>query len=122
MRVTFVGEDGRHLYAEDRRATALVWFGGDAPIAQSRTVVLETVYTPETTGEIQLGFAGANAGRLFLDGALVLDDTPVLAGTDLGAAFLNPPSLTVAVRTEAGREIAVRAEFTRNDEAGIPAR
>ncbi len=120
MRVTFVGEDGRHLYAEDRRATALVWFGGDAPIAQSRTVVLETVYTPETTGEIQLGFAGANAGRLFLDGALVLDDAPVLAGTDLGAAFLNPPSLTVAVRTEAGREIAVRAEFTRNDEAGIP--
>lgn len=120
MRVTFVGEDGRDLYAEDRRATALVWFGGDAPIAQSRTVVLETVYTPETTGEIQLGFAGANAGRLFLDGALVLDDAPVLAGTDLGAAFLNPPSLTVAVRTEAGREIAVRAEFTRNDEAGIP--
>lgn len=120
MRVTFVGEDGRDLYAEDRRATALVWFGGDAPIAQSRTVVLETVYTPETTGEIQLGFAGANAGRLFLDGALVLDDAPVLAGTDLGAAFLNPPSLTVAVRTEAGREIAVRAEFTRSDEAGIP--
>lgn len=120
MRVTFVGEDGRDLYAEDRRATALVWFGGDAPIAQSRTVVLETVYTPETSGEIQLGFAGANAGRLFLDGALVLDDTPVLAGTDLGAAFLNPPSLTVAVRTEAGREIAVRAEFARNDEAGIP--
>lgn len=120
MRVTFVGEDGRDLYAEDRRATALVWFGGDAPIAQSRTVVLETVYTPETTGEIQLGFAGANAGRLFLDGALVLDDAPVLAGTDLGAAFLNPPSLTVAVRTEAGREIAVRAAFTRNDEAGIP--
>ncbi|WP_424711805.1 beta-glucosidase family protein [Microbacterium sp. SLBN-111] len=120
MRVTFVGEDGRDLYAEDRRATALVWFGGDAPIAQSRTVVLETVYTPETSGEIQLGFAGANAGRLFLDGALVLDDAPVLAGTDLGAAFLNPPSLTVAVRTEAGREIAVRAEFTRNDEAGIP--
>ncbi|MGL1278561.1 hypothetical protein ACSTJ6_23530, partial [Vibrio parahaemolyticus] len=34
MRVTFVGEDGRDLYAEDRRATALVWFGGDAPIAQ----------------------------------------------------------------------------------------
>jgi beta-glucosidase len=120
MRVTFVGEDGSDLFTEDRRATALVWFGGDAPIAQTRTVVLETVYTPETSGDVQLGFAGAHPGRLFVDGTLVLDDSPVLSGTDLGAAFLNPPSLTVAVRTEAGREIAVRAEFTRNDEGGIP--
>lgn len=118
MRVTFFGDDGE-LYAEDRRATALVWFGGDAPIAQSRTVVLETVYTPETTGEIALGFAGANPGRLYVDGTLVLDDSPVLAGTDLGAAFLNPPSLTAPVQVEAGREITVRAEFTRS-EAGIP--
>lgn len=118
MRVTFLGDDGE-LYAEDRRATALVWFGGDAPIAQSRTVVLETVYTPETTGDIALGFAGANPGRLFVDGTLVLDDSPVVDGTDLGAAFLNPPSLTAPVHVEAGREIAVRAEFDRA-EGGIP--
>lgn len=119
LRVTFVGDDDEELYAEDRRATALVWFGGDAPIARSRTVILETVYTPETTGVIHLGFAGADPGRLVVDGELVLDDSPVLSGTDLGAAFLNPPSLTAAVHVEAGREIAVRAEFDRGED-GIP--
>ncbi|MDT0181754.1 glycoside hydrolase family 3 C-terminal domain-containing protein [Microbacterium sp. ARD31] len=113
LRVGFFGADGAELFAEDRRATALVWFGGDAPIGASRTVVLETRYTPAESGEIQLGFAGANPGKLFVDGDLVLDDAPVLEGTDLGAAFLNPPSLTAAVRVEAGRAIAVRAEFTR---------
>ncbi|WP_230007183.1 glycoside hydrolase family 3 protein, partial [Microbacterium sp. Bi128] len=119
VRVSFLDADGRELFTEDRRATALVWFGGDAPIAASRTVVLETVYTPESTGEIQLGFAGANPGRLLVDGVVVLDDAPVLAGTDLGAAFLNPPSLTAAVRVEAGHEIVVRAEFDRSDDGAI---
>lgn len=120
LRVSLFGADGEELFTDDRRATALVWFGGDAPVADARRVVLETVYTPDATGTIQLGFAGADAGRLFVDDVLVLDDTPVLTGTDLGAAFLNPPSLTAAVEVEAGREIAVRAEFTRNDEGGIP--
>lgn len=119
VRVSFLDADGRELFTEDRRATALVWFGGDAPIARSRVVVFETVYTPESTGEIQLGFAGANPGRLLVDGVVVLDDAPVLEGTDLGAAFLNPPSLTAAVRVKAGHEIVVRAEFDRSDDGAI---
>lgn len=119
VRVGFFDADGTELFTEDRRATALVWFGGDAPIAASRTVVLETVYTPDATGTVQLGFAGAYPGRLLVDGELVLDDAPVLEGSDLGAAFLNPPSLTVAVDVEAGREISVRAEFDRADAGAI---
>ncbi len=113
MRVAFFDADGTELFAENRRATALVWFGGDAPIAASATVVFETLYTPTETGDIELGFAGANPGRLFVDERLVLDDAPVIEGTDLGAAFLNPPSITATVAVEAGRETAVRVEFTR---------
>lgn len=113
LRVAFFDADGTELFAENRRSTALVWFGGDAPIAASATVVFETVYTPEATGDIELGFAGANPGRLFVDGRLVLDDAPVIEGTDLGAAFLNPPSITATVTVEAGREIAIRVEFSR---------
>ncbi|QLD11432.1 glycoside hydrolase family 3 protein [Microbacterium oleivorans] len=119
VRVSFLGADGDELFAEDRRSTALVWFGGDAPIAQSATIVYETRLTPDTTGAIELGFAGANPGRLFVDGELVLDDAPVLTGTDLGAAFLNPPSLTVPVPVTAGTAIEVRVEFDREGSGAI---
>ena len=74
--------------------------------------MLHTTYTPDETGRILLGFAGANHGRLFVDGALVVDDKPVIEGTDLGAAFLNPPSLTAAIEATAGEPIDIRAEFT----------
>jgi beta-glucosidase len=114
LRVRFLDAAGTELFAEDRRASALVWFGGDAPIEASRTVVFETLYTPEQSGAVELGFAGANPARVFVDDELVLDDSPVLEGTDLGAAFLNPPSITATVQVEAGREIAVRAEFSRD--------
>nr|AGA60132.1 glycoside hydrolase [Microbacterium sp. Gsoil167] len=119
LRVSFLDADGTELFAEDRRATALVWFGGDAPIGASRTVVLSTRYTPTETTSIELGFAGANPGRIFVDGELVLDDTPVIEGTDLGAAFLNPPSVTTAVPVEAGRAIDIRAEFTRESRGAL---
>lgn len=119
LRVSFHDADGAELFAEDRRATALVWFGGDAPIGASRTIVLETRFTPSETGEIQLGFAGANPGRVYVDGELVLDDVPVIEGTDLGAAFLNPPSITAAVPVEAGRPIDVRAVFTRESRGAL---
>jgi len=115
LRVAFFDADGTELFAENRRSTALVWFGGDAPISASATVVYETVYTPAETGDIELGFAGANPGRLFVDGRLVLDDSPVIEGADLGAAFLNPPSITATVPVEAGRETALRVEFARAD-------
>ena len=119
LRVRFLDAAGTELFAEDRRASALVWFGGDAPIEASRTVVFETGYTPEQSGAIELGFAGANPARVFVDGELVLDDSPVLEGTDLGAAFLNPPSVTATVEVEAGREIAVRAEFSRDGSGAL---
>lgn len=113
VRVAFFDADGTELFAENRRSTALVWFGGDAPIVSTTTVVFDTLFTPAETGDIELGFAGANPGRLFVDGRLVLDDAPVIEGSDLGAAFLNPPSITATVAVEAGRETAVRVEFTR---------
>jgi beta-glucosidase len=113
VRVAFFDAEGTELFAENRRSTALVWFGGDAPIASTTTVVFETLFTPAETGDIELGFAGANPGRLFVDGRLVLDDAPVIEGSDLGAAFLNPPSVTATVAVEAGRETAIRVEFRR---------
>ena len=99
---TFVDADDVELFSEDRRSSALVWFGGDAPVSTADRLVLHTTYTPDETGRILLGFAGANHGRLFVDGVLLVDDKPVIEGTDLGAAFLNPPSLTAAIEATAG--------------------
>lgn len=117
VRVSWLDADGGTLFAEDRRSTALVWFGGDAPVATADRLVLETRYTPETDGEVLLGFAGASPGRVWVDGDLVIDDTPVIDGTDLGAAFLNPPSLTAAVSVGADVPRAVRAEFRLRESA-----
>jgi beta-glucosidase len=112
VRVSFLDADGAEIFHEDRRATALVWFGGDVPIAASSTIVLETVYTPEADDEVRLGFATSQRGRILVDGELLLDEQPVVTGTDLGAAFLNPPSATVIVPTRAGVPLAIRAEFS----------
>lgn len=120
VRVRFLDEDGAELFTEDRRSTALVWFGGDAPVAASARVELSTLYRPQESGEIQLGFAGAAPGRVYVDGELVLDESPVVTGTDLGAAFLNPPSSTTQVRVEKDRAIQLRAEFTTGDSSGGP--
>ncbi|KAA9107694.1 glycoside hydrolase family 3 protein [Microbacterium rhizomatis] len=110
-RVEFLDAAGTVLFAEDRRATALVWFGGDAPVTASSTLVVRTRYTPEESGTILLGFAGGGHARVFVDGRLVVDDTPIITGTDLGAAFLNPPSATAPVAVTAGESIEIRAEF-----------
>ncbi|MET0828836.1 MAG: glycoside hydrolase family 3 C-terminal domain-containing protein, partial [Microbacterium sp.] len=109
---TFVDADDNELFSENRRSSALVWFGGDAPVSTADRLVLHTTYTPDETGAILLGFAGANHGRLFVDGVLEVDDQPVIEGTDLGAAFLNPPSLTASIQATAGDPIDIRAEFT----------
>jgi beta-glucosidase len=111
-RIEFLDADGAVLFTEDRRATALVWFGGEAPISASAKLILRTRYTPQESGRILLGFAGGGHARVFVDDALVLDDTPVITGTDLGAAFLNPPSATAPVEVVAGAPIDIRAEFT----------
>ncbi|MEV8273303.1 glycoside hydrolase family 3 C-terminal domain-containing protein [Microbacterium sp. NPDC077184] len=118
VRVTFYDGDGVELFAEDRRSTALVWFGGDAPITASRRVVVEGDYLPAESGSILLGFAGANPGRLYVDDDLILDDSPVAEGGDLGAAFLNPPSLTAPVDVVEGRTTRIRAEF-HTEQAGL---
>ena len=101
-RVRFLDADGAELFAEDRRATALVWFGGDAPISASSVLEFGTRYTPEETGEVLIGFAGAGNGRIYVDGALLHEEHVIPEGTDLGAAFLSPPSASVAVQVTAG--------------------
>jgi len=109
-RVAFV-KDGEELYVEDRRATALFWFGGDAPTREADRLDITTTYTAESTGTVRIGIGAAGHSRLWIDDELLLDETVPYEGDQLGAAFLNPPARSVPVSVEAGQRVAVRIEY-----------
>ena len=111
-RVRFIDADGSELFAEDRLKTApLVWFGGAAPITESATVELTTRYTPTDSGTVRIGFAMVGRGRVWVDDELVIDEDLVAVGTDLGAAFLTPPSATTPLTLSAGTPIDLRFQI-----------
>lgn len=106
--VTHHAADGTEVRAETRFAGFLIDFGDGA---QSRTWVrFATRYAPEEDGELRLGIAGAGTGRLWVDGALVLDE--VLADdAHQVAGFFAPPTAAAAVQATAGRALDLRFEF-----------
>ncbi|ROQ04247.1 beta-glucosidase [Rathayibacter sp. PhB93] len=111
QRVRFLAEDGAELFVEDRRATSLVWFGGTAPIAASARVEFSTILTPAADATIRLGFAVAGTARVYVDGALFLEETLAAVGSDLGAALLAPPSVSAPLTVTAGTPVDIRIEY-----------
>lgn len=109
--VEFLDDSGDVIFAEDRLASALVYFGGDAPVGSLGTLVFETDLTMEETGAVRLGFASVGTGRVFVDGELLIEAAPEGVGDDLGAAFLAPPAVSAPVDFEAGRSRRVRVEL-----------
>lgn len=108
-RVAFV-KDGEELYVEDRRATALFWFGGDAPTREADRLDITTTYTAPSTGTVRIGIGAAGRSRMWIDGELLLDEDVPFEGDQLGAAFLNPPARSVPVEVTAGQDVAIRIE------------
>lgn len=117
--VRFLGPDGTELRRENRRSTALVWFGGDVPIAEATTLELTTAYRPEATGRIRLGFATTGHARILVDEKVVLDETLLADGDDLGAALLSPPSAVAEVAVTKDVPIAITALVDVSDRLGI---
>ncbi|PYY47483.1 glycoside hydrolase family 3 protein [Curtobacterium sp. MCBD17_023] len=108
-RVAFV-RDGAELYTEDRRATALFWFGGDAPTREADRLDITTTYTAQQDGTVRIGIGAAGRSRMWVDGALLLDEDVPFAANQLGAAFLDPPARSVPVPVTAGQRLAIRIE------------
>ncbi|OII34045.1 glycosyl hydrolase [Curtobacterium sp. MMLR14_014] len=109
-RVAFV-KDGEELFVEDRRATALFWFGGDAPTREADRLDITTTYTAESTGTVRFGIGAAGRSRMWIDGELLLDEDVPFEGDQLGAAFLNPPARSVPVSVTLGQQVAIRIEY-----------
>lgn len=108
-RVAFV-KDGEKLFVEDRRTTALFWFGGDAPTREADRLDITTTYTAESTGTVRFGIGAAGRSRMWIDGELLLDEDVPFEGDQLGAAFLNPPARSVPVSVTTGQQVAIRIE------------
>ncbi|WP_349429000.1 glycoside hydrolase family 3 C-terminal domain-containing protein [Microbacterium sp. LWS13-1.2] len=109
--VDMLDDEGNVLFSEERLASALVYFGGDAPIARMSKLVFETDYTPAETGELRIGFASVGTGRILVDGELLAEETAIPAGTDLGAALLSPPAVSVPLALVAGETRRIRIEL-----------
>ncbi|GAA4415361.1 glycoside hydrolase family 3 C-terminal domain-containing protein [Georgenia halophila] len=111
--VRFLDADGKEIFTEERFASALVYFGGDAPVARTSTFEFSTRWTPEETGTVRLGLASVGHGRVYVDGDLVLDEEAAPSGDDLGAAFLSPRTIAAEIDVEAGVTREVRVELHR---------
>ena len=111
LRARFLSADGTELFAEDRRSSALVWFGGNAPISRSAAVQLATLFTPSESGPVRIGFAAVGHGKVYLDGELIVDETAVSEHADLGAALMAPPTAAAEVSLTAGTPVELRFEY-----------
>jgi beta-glucosidase len=118
LRVRFLDADGAELLTEDRRSSALVWFGGNAPISRSATVELVTRYTPAESGPVRVGFATVGHGKICLDGELVVDEVAESSHTDLGAALMAPPTAATEVDLTAGTPVELRFEYDLTGRTG----
>ncbi|MCA1781979.1 MAG: glycoside hydrolase family 3 C-terminal domain-containing protein [Intrasporangiaceae bacterium] len=110
-RVEMRGVDGDVIFAEDRLASALVYFGGAAPIADMYRFDFETDYTPVDSESVRIGFAAVGSGRVLVDGDLLTEAESHSDSTDHGAALLAPPVVSADVAFEAGVTRRIRVEF-----------
>ena len=117
-RALFLDSDGVEIHCEDRRSTSLVWVGGDAPIAEAAEFQLETRWTPATSGPIRIGFAAVGAGRVFVDGEIVVDAVLEPLGEDILASRLPRGTATALIEAEAGQPIDLRLHFDLRSRSG----
>jgi beta-glucosidase len=118
LRARFLDADGTELHTEDRRSSALVWFGGNAPISRSAAVELVTWFTPAESGPVRVGFATVGHGKIYLDGKLVVDEVAESEHTDLGAALMAPPTAAAEVSLTAGTPVELRFEYDLTGRTG----
>lgn len=109
-RYTSYGPDGTELYAEDRFAGFILDYGREEDPRVRASVGFLTRYTPEQDGELRFGFASPGTGRLFVDGALVLEAT-IEEDPDQIQDFFAAQSITTPHPVRTGVALELRYEF-----------
>ena len=111
MLVRFLDAEGSELFREDRLATALTYFGGEAPLGTAERIELSTRWTPTITGEVAVGFSAIGRGRISVNGTLLREDTGRAAGLELGAALSTPPSIAATIAVSVGEPVSLLVDF-----------
>lgn len=110
VNVRLLDRHGAVIFAEDRHSTALVWFGGTAPVERAHGVELDATINPDRTGPVEIGCATTGHVRFWLDDELVIDDVLTPSGDDLAAGFLSPAAKSTVWNLTAGRSVRIRAK------------
>jgi beta-glucosidase len=118
VHLEFVDASGSTLFAEERYATSFVWFGGDAPILETRMLQLTTRWTPPADAQVHLGFAAVGRVEIDVDGVPFLAVDAEAEGEDLGAALLSPSTSSRPLATRAGESLDITIRYLRPEGDG----
>jgi len=118
VHVRFLDEAGDEIFAEERRATALVYLGGDAPVDRLHELEVSTTWTPASSGRVRLGFASIGEATFVVDGEELFTARTEADGDELGAALLAPPSESHPLDVEAGRPVELVVRYRRAETSG----
>src|SRR5690606_24793699 len=81
--------------------------------AASAVLRLATTWTPSETTTVNIGFAAVGRARITANGTLILDETALAQGDDLGAALLSPGTVSRPLDIVAGVPVELVIEYTR---------
>lgn len=113
VHLEFRDGDGALLADEHRHSTVLAWWDHlprGIGWGEPGTIVLDTVFRPESGGPHVLGVAGVGKLTLTVDGTVVADGATSVPD-DPVQAMTKPGELRATVAFEAGREARIRLEF-----------
>lgn len=118
-RVTFLDASGTEIFAEDRLASSLIWFGVGIPEGTA-AITISTDWTAEHAGVHHLGLGTVGRARLSFNGTEVFNGELLDTTNVLGAALFDPPSTVHQIETTAGETVRIEARYTLPPEQFIP--
>jgi beta-glucosidase len=117
LRVRFCDREGTPLREEHRTGGRLIWLG-DEILTRAATLEVAGRLRLDEGGPVRVGLAGIGAFRLTAGDRVLVDEVVMPEGTDLGAAFLNPPQRSAVLDLTAGEAVDLVLTY---ELVGLPA-
>jgi beta-glucosidase len=115
----FIDENGIELHTENRRSTALVWLGSEAPVDRTEVLELSTTWTPTETGRVRFGVSMVGYAAVMVDGEILLEAGIPLEGNDPGAVLFSAGTRSHSLEVVAGTPVDIVIEYRRQLGTGM---